>query len=122
MNNEQSSHTSYLTPHTCYLILLFAFCLNVVFAQKEIQTEYPVRIAVSDEMMKILQETKTSQYAVNNTIPLQNFNLLTKKALTNLENRGFPFVSIFLDDIVEQNDTVLQISSLIKIFSARLIR
>ena len=100
MKRSLPSAFCFLLSALCFL--LSAFC----FAQKETRTEYPVCIAVSDEMMKILQETKTSQYVVNNTIPLQNFSLFTKKALTNLENRGFPFVSIFLDDIVEQNDTV----------------
>ena len=69
-------------------------------------TCFPVQITVSPEMMKILQETRTAKYTLNHTLPVQNYNILTQKALTYLENNGFPFASVGLDSIVAKNDTV----------------
>ena len=83
-------------------MLLFV-CLS---ANAQDTTNTATRIAVSPEMMKILQETKTANFTANNTVSLQNFNPLIQKTLNYLENRGFPFASIYLDNIVEENDTV----------------
>ena len=102
--------------HFYFQILFFSAIFFVFFdvcAQKnkkqlpqQNDTVYKTHIDVSSEMMKILQETKTANYVVNNTIALQNYNTLTQKTLNYLENRGFPFASIYLDEVFEQNDTV----------------
>jgi len=92
--------------------LAFFFVFYDVCAQKgkkhPIENDIVFRtcIAVSPEIMKILQETKTANYVANNTLPVHNYNPLTHKTLNYLENRGFPFASIYLDSIFEKNDTV----------------
>jgi len=69
-------------------------------------TRYNTCITVSPEMLKLLQDTRTSQYVVDSMITIQNYQIVTQKTLNYLENRGFPFASIYLDNIVEKNDTV----------------
>ena len=69
-------------------------------------TVFNTCITVSPEMMKILQETRNANYVVSNTVALQNYNPLVQKMLNYLENRGFPFASVYLDSIMERNDTV----------------
>ena len=78
-------------------------------------TVFKTHITVSPEMIKFLQEARMGRLIVNNTIPIQNYNTLTQKMLTYLENNGFPFASIYLDSIFvgarralppPQNDTV----------------
>jgi len=80
-----------------------------LFAQKNKkskETIYPTSITVSPEMLKILQSAKTAKYVANHTINIQDYEPLTQKTLTYLENNGFPFASVFLDSIKTQNDTV----------------
>ena len=69
-------------------------------------TVFKTQITVSPETAKFLQEARATRLMVNNTIPIQNYNTLTKKMLTYLENNGFPFASIYLDSIFARNDTV----------------
>jgi len=87
-------------------VLIFLATLFAVCQTNAQNASYPTHIAVSPDMMKILQETRTAQYVVNNCIPLQNYNKLIQKTITCLENHGFPFASVYLENIVEQNDTV----------------
>jgi len=69
-------------------------------------TVLTTHITVSPEMIKFLQEARIVRLIVNNTIPIQNYNILTQKMLTYLENNGFPFASVYLDSIFTKNDTV----------------
>ena len=91
-----------------FLAIFFAF--GDIYAQKNRKlandTIYNTCITVSPEILKILQDTRTAQYVANNRITLQNYSIVTQKALTYLENHGFPFASIYLDSIAEKNDTV----------------
>ena len=95
------------------LIFFAVFFVNAgVFAQQkknkktEQDTTVNTCLSVTPEMMKILQHAKTVQYVVNNTIPIEKYNTLTKKTLNYLENNGYPFASVYLDNIFEKNDTV----------------
>jgi hypothetical protein len=63
-------------------------------------------IAISSEMLNILQSAKTAKYIENNTFSLQNYEIIVQKTLNYLENNGFPFASVSLENIVERNDTV----------------
>jgi len=69
-------------------------------------TVFQTHITVSPEMVKFLQEARLGRLMVNNTVPIQNYNTLIQKMLTYLENNGFPFASIYLDNIFVKNDTV----------------
>jgi hypothetical protein len=97
---------------------IFLVCFNV-FAQKNKNsakilhkknwandTIFQPRITVTPEIIQILQEARTAHYVINNTLPLQNYNLLTQKTLNYLENNGYPFSYLRLDSIFEKNDTV----------------
>jgi len=86
----------------------FFFMLFNVSAQRNksvLDSAFNTSLMVSSEMMKILQETRTANYVVNNTLSIENYNILIQKTLTYLENRGFPFASIYLDNFFERNDT-----------------
>ena len=88
-------------------ILFLCFNISAQSVDPLHATSQPnTHIAVSLEIMQILQETKTSNYIINSTLPLQNYNTLTQKTLNYLENRGFPFASVYLDSVRTQNDTV----------------
>ena len=92
-----------------FIFLTFFFIFFNGSAQKDKKTKdfvYHTHIIVSPEIMQILQETKTANYVINQTISLEKYKTLTQKTLTQLENRGFPFASVFLDSIFEKNDTV----------------
>jgi len=86
--------------------------MNDGFAQRtkkrnlKTDTIYPTCIAVSPEMLKILQTAKTAKYVENNAISLKNYELITQKTLNYLENTGFPFASVYLDSVIHKNDTV----------------
>jgi hypothetical protein len=56
--------------------------------------------------MSILQDARSTKWVVNQTIPIENYNLLVQKTLNYLENKGYPFASVALDSIMVQNDTV----------------
>ena len=93
------------------IFLTIIFVNDEVYAQRkkkntEKDTVYKTSILVSPEIKKILQDTRTAQYIVNNTIPIGNYGTLTQKTLNYLENNGFPFASIYLDNIFEHKDTV----------------
>ncbi|MCL1851116.1 MAG: BamA/TamA family outer membrane protein [Bacteroidetes bacterium] len=102
-----------LPYHFVRIVIVTAiyFILFDVSAQKNRKsvsndTIFQTCITVSPDMLKILQETKTGNYVVSNTVSLQNYNPLTQKTLNYLENHGYPFASIYLDSIFEKNDTV----------------
>jgi len=95
--------TNYFFKQFFFITLIF-----LVFSELKSQSECKnvSFLQVSPEMMKILQETRTANYVISNTVPLQNYNPLVQKTLNYLENRGFPFASVYLDSIMERNDTV----------------
>jgi len=102
----RTSKTHSFFFHFFFLFAIFTG-INDIFAQKKgIDSLYPACISVSPETMKILQSTRTAQFVKNNTISVKNYEILTKKTLNYLENTGFPFASIYLDEIYEKNDTV----------------
>jgi len=74
---------------------------------QQTDSTYQTRITISPEMLKILQTAKTAKYVDNNAISLNNFELITQKTLNYLENNGFPFASVYLDSVMNKNDTVL---------------
>ncbi|MCL2246280.1 MAG: BamA/TamA family outer membrane protein [Lentimicrobiaceae bacterium] len=88
------------------------FIFPNIFAQKakhlSKDTTYATFITIPPEVLTTLQESKTAHYIYlkNNTLSLENYPTLTQKTLTYLENRGFPFASIYLDSIAERSDTV----------------
>ena len=88
-----------------YFFVKIIIVLTILFFNFNISAQN-THITVSHEIMQILQETKTSNYIKNNTLPLDNYNILTKKTLNYLENHGFPFAAVYLDSIRAQNDTV----------------
>ena len=95
------------------IIIFFAipFIFGNIFAQKNkytnaVDTIFPTCIFISPEVLQILQDTRTANNVINNTIAIHHYPTLTQKTLNYLENHGFPFASIYLDNIIEQNDTV----------------
>jgi outer membrane protein assembly factor BamA len=89
-----------------YLFSIFIGINDICAQKKGIDSLYSAFISVSPETMKILQSARTAQFVKNTSISLENYEILTKKTLNYLENTGFPFASIFLDEILEKNDTV----------------
>ena len=103
--------TNTFINHLCILLAIF-FVNENLFAQKlkckinEQEIVTSTCITVSSEVFDILQTTRTAQYVKNNFVDLENYNSLVKKTLNYLENNGYPFASIYLDNIIEKSGTV----------------
>jgi len=95
-----------------FIFFAIVFASNDASAQRnrnkktEQDSVFQTQITVSPETIKFLQTAKTKQFIKDNTVPIQNYNTLIQKVLIYLENNGFPFASVSLDNIVVQNDTV----------------
>jgi len=94
-----------------FVFIVFFFTIYDVFAQRrknstEQDSSYKTCIIIPQESLKILQEAKLNQYVKNSTISIKEYPLFIQKALNYLENNGFPFASIYLDEVVNKNDTV----------------
>ena len=103
-----NKNTFFLQIPILFVIVFFSFG-NICAQRKKtnnITPVFPVCITVSPESLKIFQDTKTVQYVVNKMISIDKYYTLTQKTLNHLENNGYPFASIYLDNIIERNDTV----------------